>query len=147
VCIWEIKLSVLDDRLILELLGSGFGYDFVLASETRGGILVAWKLMVWAGSHVRKEAHCLTVKLSSAVCPALQWWLSVVYGPHRDQDKRLFLSELQQLRSLHLGPWLVCEDFNLIYRTTDKNNSRLNRSLMLPFCNALNSMELTELHL
>jgi hypothetical protein len=64
----------------------------------------------------------------------------VVYGPHRDQEKRLFLSELQQVRSTHLGPWLVCGDFNLIYRAADKSNSRLYR-------NALNLMELTELHL
>jgi hypothetical protein len=63
---------------------------------------------VWAGSHVQKEAHCLTVKFS-------------------------FLSKLRLLRSLHLGPWLACGDFNLIYGTTDKNNLRLNRSLMLAF--------------
>jgi hypothetical protein len=48
---------------------------------------------------------------------------------------------------LHLGPWLVCGDFNLIYRASDKSNSRLYRSLMSAFRNALNSMELTLLHL
>jgi hypothetical protein len=41
----------------------------------------------------------------------------------------------------------VCGDFNLIYRAADKNNTRLNQSLMLSFLKALNTMELTELHL
>jgi hypothetical protein len=40
VCLQETKLFVLDDRLILELLGSGFDYNYLLAVETRGGILV-----------------------------------------------------------------------------------------------------------
>jgi hypothetical protein len=59
----------------------------------------------------------------------------------------VFLSKLQGLRSVHLGLWLVCGDFNLIYRAANKNNSRLNRILMLVFRSALNLMELTELHL
>jgi hypothetical protein len=71
----------------------------------------------------------------------------VVYGPHCNQDKRVFLIELQEIRSAHLGLWIVCGDFNLIYRAADKNNSRLNNSLMSAFCNVLNSMELMELHL
>jgi hypothetical protein len=41
----------------------------------------------------------------------------------------------------------VCGDFNLIYHFDDKSISRLNWSLMTAFHNALNSMELTELHL
>jgi hypothetical protein len=40
VCLQETKLFVLDDRLLLELLGSGFDYNYLLAVETRGDILV-----------------------------------------------------------------------------------------------------------
>jgi exonuclease III len=144
VCLQETMLDVMDDRLILELLGSGFSYVFLPSVKTRGGIRIAWRSASWCGSQSRRGDHALTIRLTSASRSSLQWWLSVVYGPHRDQDKRAFLNELQGLRSAHLGPWLVCGDFNLIYRAADKNNTRLNLSLMAAFRNALNSMELTE---
>jgi hypothetical protein len=99
VCLQETKLSLFDDHLILKLLGSGFAFYFVPAVETGGGILIAWKSASWIGSHFHKEAHSLTIKLTSVGRPSLQWWLSVVYGPHRDQEKRLYLSELQRVRS------------------------------------------------
>jgi hypothetical protein len=51
---------------------------------------------------------------------------SLWYGPHTDQAKLEFISELRGMRTGRLGPWLVCEDFNLIYEDADKNNHRLN---------------------
>jgi hypothetical protein len=89
--------SVIDDRLILELLGLGFAYDYIPAIDTRGGILIRWKSASWGGSHFHKDAHSLTIKLTSVDRSSLQWWLSVVYGPHQDHEKRSFLSELQRL--------------------------------------------------
>jgi hypothetical protein len=45
VCLQETKLFVLDDRLLLELLGSGFDYNYLLAVETRGDILVGSQIL------------------------------------------------------------------------------------------------------
>jgi hypothetical protein len=41
--------------------------------------------------------------------------------------------------------WLVGGDFNLIYRTEDKNNHRLNRNLMGRFKAAIDVLTLKEL--
>jgi exonuclease III len=142
VCLQATKLSIIDDWVIVNLFGSGFGYYFVPAADTRGGILIVWRSDSWSGSHVHKLSHSLTIKLTSVGRTSMQWWLSVVYGPQSGHDKGAFLSQLHGLRSAHLGPWLVRGDFNLIYHATDKNNMRLNQSLMTTFRNALNSMEL-----
>jgi hypothetical protein len=56
-------------------------------------------------------------------------WLSV-YSPSQDQGKPDFLSELHDLRMFCAGSWLLSGDFNLIYRTEDKNNNRVNSRLM-----------------
>jgi hypothetical protein len=54
---------------------------------------------------------------------------------------------LRGIRSGRLGPWLVCGDFNLIYKAADKNNHRLNQKLMTAFRNFQQEVELSELHL
>jgi hypothetical protein len=46
-----------------------------------------------------------------------------------------------------LPQWTVMGDFNVIYRTTQKSNGRINFRLMNRFLAVLNSLELRELHL
>jgi exonuclease III len=38
----ETKLSVISDFDIMQILGAGYNYVFLVASHTRGGILVIW---------------------------------------------------------------------------------------------------------
>jgi mannosylglycoprotein endo-beta-mannosidase len=70
-----------------------------------------------------------------------------VYGPQLESEKEEFLTELQMLRQSLLPKWVVMGDFNLIYRTSQKNNSRINYRMMNQFKNTLDSLELKELHL
>jgi hypothetical protein len=77
----------------------------------------------------------------------LEWWLTSVYGPCRDTDKPAFMSELHDLRSLHLGPWLLAGIFNMIYRAEDKNNSRLDQRRVGQFQHFINEASLKEIHL
>jgi hypothetical protein len=75
------------------------------------------------------------------------WWLTTVYGPQDEQEKVAFLEELRQLCTGRVGPWLLCGDFNLIYKAMDKSCGRLNRRLMGKMCRFLQDLELLELHL
>jgi hypothetical protein len=59
----------------------------------------------------------------------------------------VFLDELRSLQPLWDDPWLLCDDFNLLYKSSDKSNSRLNRRLMGKFRRFLQDMEQSELHL
>jgi hypothetical protein len=128
------------------MLGRSFAYEYLPANGSQGGILVAWRSAVWSGSHFHHSPNALTLKLAHLDCPN-SWWLMVVYGPQSDQAKLEFLVELCGTRSGRLGPWLVCGDFNLIYKVADKNNHRLNGRLMSVFRNFLQDVELPELHL
>jgi hypothetical protein len=73
--------------------------------------------------------------------------LTVVYGPQGDQEKNAFLQEIRQIKAARIGPWLLCGDFNLIYKVEDKSNGHLNRHLMGKFHRLLQDLELSELHL
>jgi len=61
------------------------------------------------------------------------WRLTAVYGPCNDQDRVLFLEERKACRDMSPNPWLLCGDFNMIYRERDKNNGRLDRRCMRRF--------------
>jgi hypothetical protein len=128
------------------MLGMHFDYSCVPTTGTWGGIVVAWCTDTWATSHVLHSQYSLTLKLTS-VNSVDAWWLTTIYGPQTDHVKLSFLHEIRGIRAGHLGPWLLCGDLNIIYKSTNKNNSRIERPLMVSFLRVLDGLELFELHL
>jgi hypothetical protein len=59
----------------------------------------------------------------------------------------MFIRELRNLRDSAIEKWLLIGCFNLIYRTEDKSNDRVNTRLMLRFRRALNHLEVKEVQL
>lgn len=45
------------------------------------------------------------------------------------------------------GSWIICGDFNLIFRLEDKNNSNINRTLLVNLRSLINSLDLKEITL
>jgi hypothetical protein len=97
-----------------------------------GGILVAWRHDRWIDTCVVHSDHAINI-FFSCQGSGLPWWLVLVYGPLLDIKNTMFLDELRNLRPLRDDPWLLCGDFNLIYKASDKSNVRLNRRLMGKF--------------
>jgi hypothetical protein len=91
---------------------------------------IAWCTSLWSALQVDVSTHSLSLRLN-----------------HRVTESPWFLDELQAARAAHIGLWILCGDFNLIYKVEDKNNSRLNYPLMRAFCSFLDELELAELHL
>jgi hypothetical protein len=146
VCIQEAKLDVISDYDVIQLLGIGFEYAYLLAVHTHGGILVAWRTSVWVASGLSTETFSVSVWLRR-VDDGSEWLLTSVYGPILDSNKDTFLAELHELRQVRSGPWIINGDFNLIYRAEDKNNDRLNRRRMGQFHRFINDASLQEIHL
>jgi exonuclease III len=132
VCIQETKMAVIFDHVVRECLGSSFdNFFFLPANGTRGGILLAWQSTLVSVTHPHFTENALIVRIS--IGGDQSWWLTGVYGPQRDVDKRAFLQELQDIWDLHVGPWLVAGDFNLIVDPADKSRGCLHRSMMARF--------------
>uniref|UniRef100_J3NC32 Reverse transcriptase domain-containing protein n=1 Tax=Oryza brachyantha TaxID=4533 RepID=J3NC32_ORYBR len=129
------------------ICGPGFDQQASLpAAGTRGGILVAWQSEVFLGSLINVGQWSITILLQEKQGNR-SWFATFVYGPQRDEDKLLFLQELQDVKGLCGGSWLIAGDFNMIISAEDKNNSRVNRRMMRAFRNSLNSLEVKELYL
>lgn len=75
------------------------------------------------------------------------WWLTCVYNPQSDNDKELFLEELEAIRDACEGPWAICGDFNLILSEEDKSNHRINRRNLARFRGTVAALALQDLHL
>jgi exonuclease III len=128
----ETKLSVMDKSIAISICGGGFEYSFVPAGGTRGGIMVTWRASAWSMPQEHASAHTLSLKLKHWLVSET-WWITVVYSPQGELEKLMFLQELRAIRAAHVGLWMVCGDFNLIYKAEDKSNSCLNRRLMGAF--------------
>jgi hypothetical protein len=125
VCLQETKMDVICDFGILQIIGLGFDYLYLLAIHTMGCILLAWKASVWSASSSSSWPFSVSTRLHH-LSTGMDWWLASVYGPPREADKPAFITELQELMPLRSGPWLIMDDFNMIYHTEDKNNDCLN---------------------
>lgn len=146
VCIQETKMELICSSTVLETLGSEFDeYVYLSAVGTRGGILLAWKSRSVALSDQSFATNTLSAKV--AMPDATHWWLTVVYGPQADAAKIAFLQELREVRAACPGPWMLCGDFNLIYREEDKNNRNLNRRMMGKFRRLIDDLTLKEVYL
>lgn len=148
VCLQETKMNQISDVDVLHTLGSRFKNEFAFlpADGTRGGILLACNDNYFSLSNVLRKQYSLTATVTMKN-DGIAWTITVVYGPQQDAQKIEFITELQEIKQLVMSPWLLIGDFNLIYKTSDKNNSRLNRSMMQRFKGTLDRSELKELPL
>lgn len=102
---------------------------------------------LWRVSAPFVRRFSITIELTPINGPGEPWWLTNVYGPTARSDKPDFLLEIRAVRAASPGPWLLCGDFNLIYKASDKNNGRLDRSTMRRFHGVIDDLQLEELHL
>jgi exonuclease III len=63
VCMQEMKLHVIDDFLLMEIMVPGFDYDFLPSEQTRDGILVAWRTSVWSASGISTKSCSVSVRM------------------------------------------------------------------------------------
>jgi hypothetical protein len=68
-------------------------------------------------------------------------------GPKGTMKKSSFLQELRNIRAACPGPWVIAGDFNLIYRTENKNNTNYNLAMMGQFRSLIDDLALKEIQL
>lgn len=118
VCLQEMKMELISNEVVRQCLGNKFkNFYYVPAVGTRGGILLAWDTLVVSLSNRHITANTLTTLVSQEGAP--KWWLTGVYGPQGDADKVEFLKEICDVRDLHVGPWALIGDFNLLVNPAD----------------------------
>jgi endonuclease/exonuclease/phosphatase family metal-dependent hydrolase len=65
----------------------------------------------------------------------------------RECDRMQFMQELRDIWLTTHERWVLLDDFNLIYRASDKSSGNVNRRLMNQFHQPLEEIKMKELHL
>ena len=79
-------MEIVDQFIVMQCLGPYFdGFAYLPASETRGGILLAWDSTCVNVDHLQYDANFLTGKVRQL--DGTEWWISVVYAPQGDELK------------------------------------------------------------
>jgi hypothetical protein len=117
-----------------------------LAQDNVVQMALAWRRDFCTVSDVSRGLYSLNAKISG--CSSLTpWWITVIYEPRADADKVAFLDELRQFGTTVSAPWMLCDDFNMIYRAQDKSNDRIDRRCLRRFRTFLNQAKLDEIFL
>lgn len=132
-------------RLFLFVFGSNYDRHVLFPGNgTSGGITMPWK-----GTVCQAVASLVQVWYLITCNPCgflftfsafhwtrrLHWWFTSVFGLQEDDEKLLFLKELQNVCDFSPGSdnWLVAGDFSIIYQAADKNDTNLNHAIMERF--------------
>lgn len=147
-CLQETKLAVVDDTIITNTLGQQFvgSYAFLPAQGIRGGVIIACSQDYYTMQSISLGQFSVSATITNRANNAT-WSLPWVYGPQQDHEKIMFINEIRATKQQMHPCWAVMGDFNLIYRSLDKNNDRINRSMMQRFKSALDFLELKAIHL
>jgi exonuclease III len=109
VCFQETKMEIIYSATVLETLGSDFDdYVYLPAVGTRGRILLAWKRRDVTISDPDFTANTITAKVAPSSGATTPWWITVVYGPQRDEEKIAFLQEIHDVHGDCAEPWMIC---------------------------------------
>jgi exonuclease III len=123
-CLQETKLQVIDKWMVSDMLGprDSKTISFLPADVTSSGILIAASDDHFQLLSSSRSKYSLTVRIQ-ALQGAFEWTLTSVYGSQQEIDKIIFLEEIKALRQAIHREWLLCGDFNLIYKTEDKSKA------------------------
>jgi exonuclease III len=148
VCLQETKISNWTHNLLVDTVGADMASNAVSlpAVGVCGGILVAASERFFTLTQPFLTLNTVTAKLTM-LAENKEWSISGVYGPQNEADKILFMQEILDLRQHVLPAWLLLGDFNLILSAQEKNNNRLNLSLINRFKATIDNLELARIEL
>jgi hypothetical protein len=112
-CLQETKLELLSNQLVQSLWrGPYMEWCYVASNGASGGILLMWDRRV-----VSKIDVCLGSFVAACsfrnVVDGMVWAFAGVYGPTRNNFRRLLWEELARVMSLWDMPWCIGGDFNV----------------------------------
>ena len=102
------------------------------SQRASGGILLMWDRRV-----VSEIEVCLGGFVAACffrnVDDGLVWAFDRVYGPHRDNLRKLLWEELAGLMSLWEIPWCIGKDFNVTFFHSERSESTRTRHAVMAF--------------
>jgi mannosylglycoprotein endo-beta-mannosidase len=144
--IMETKKNSITDGLLRSLTWNvPFNWFHLEAKGTAGGILVGSNSDLF-NMIVGDVLNFSISTLLTCKRTGFSWKFIVVYGPVYDEQRQVFLNELDYVMSSWQGPLLIGGDFNLVRFLSNKSNSIIDHRWADGFNNWIDRWGLIELN-
>ncbi|CAL9013315.1 unnamed protein product, partial [Prunus brigantina] len=121
-----------DRKLVASVWGSRFRqWVFSPSWGNSGGIVVLWNTQTV--SVVNSVVGVFSVSIQVEENAGMSWWLSGIYGPCKQRDRRSFWEELADLSGLCGDNWCLGGDFNVVRFISEKSNGGRETASMRDF--------------
>lgn len=121
-------------------------FEFLPSNGASGGILIAWKSMLFDGEKIFSNDYAISVQFCSKH-DSTAWILTCVYGPCTAEGKTSFLNWFKKIVMPDNLDWIILGDFNLIRKPEDRNKPGGDLTDMFRFNSAISTLGLNEVNL
>ena len=110
-----------------------------------GGILIAASDRFFRLHSHHATANTISAKITM-LAENIEWSITGA-SVHRETMRTIFMQEITDLKQHMLPAWLLLGDFNLIYCAQDKNNGRINLTLLNNFKSTIDNLIMAPIEL
>ncbi|KAL6288610.1 hypothetical protein ACE6H2_006120 [Prunus campanulata] len=125
----ETKKETINKKLVASVWGSRFK-EWVFSPSTgrSGGIVLMWNTHLVSVTDSLVGEFSVSIKITLNHC--LDWWLSGIYGPCKQRERKRFWEELADLFGYCGEKWCLGGDFNVVRFISEKSNGgRVTKSM------------------
>ena len=120
-CFQETKLEAAPTIKLRSFLPTNFNNHAIMPSMgSSSGLLVAWDTSAYSGQVIASHGFHLIVRFSSTTSETV-FVVTTVYAPCVQQERQLFLDEINATAALIFEPWIVISDFNMYQFKEEKS--------------------------
>lgn len=111
-----------------------------------GGVLIAALERLFSLQHLQTTSNTISANITMLV-EKYNLVSNRCVWPSSKADKIIFMQEIANLKQNMLPACLILGDFNLIYHAWDKNNSRINLTMLNSFKSSIDNLQLAPIEL
>jgi exonuclease III len=129
-CLQETKLELFSNQLVQSLWGCPYvEWCHVASNGASGGILLVWDRRVVSKIDAYLGSFVVACSFRN-VEDGMVWAFAGLYGPTRNNFRRLLWEELAEVMSLWDMPWCIGGDFNVtLFHSERSGGARMRRAV------------------
>ncbi|KAF5461862.1 hypothetical protein F2P56_017925 [Juglans regia] len=147
VCLQEVKLKLINRRIVRSLWSSNYvDWVYLASSRASGGVIMMWdrRVVEKVNDYIRRYMVACSFR---SVADGFLWAFAGVYGPNLDVDRRLLWDELAGVHCWWELPWCIGGDFNVARFQSESFGNRRLRPANLEFSECIFDLNLLDLPL
>ena len=129
VCLHETKLGHINNKLLTSICRIRFeNFQVLEANGSSGGLLTTWDPNEVEGTPLHFGNYSISTIFWSCHSD-ISFVITNVYGPHTDDGRKFFWTNLEAISSFIQDPWAIMGDFNAVRFSSDKTRALASKKI------------------